>query len=88
MNPARLAYQPVATLAGALAGMAAGAVVDRAWRAMSGADDVPRAMDEQRHWGEILAAAALQGAVFAVVRALVQRASATGVRRFTGQWPG
>lgn len=34
MNPARLAYQPVATLAGALAGMAAGAVVDRAWRAM------------------------------------------------------
>jgi hypothetical protein len=35
----------------------------------------------------VLAAAALQGAIFAVVRAAVDRGGATGVRRLTGHWP-
>jgi hypothetical protein len=54
---------------------------------MSGADDAPRATDAERGWAEILAAAALQGAIFALVRAAVERAGATGVRRVTGYWP-
>jgi len=29
----------------------------------------------------------MQGAIFAVVRAAVDRAGATGVRRLTGKWP-
>jgi hypothetical protein len=29
----------------------------------------------------------LQGAIFAVVKALVDRGGATGVRKMTGQWP-
>jgi hypothetical protein len=44
-------------------------------------------LDEHRGWGEILTAAALQGAVFAAVRAAVDRGSAQGVRRLTGHWP-
>ena len=38
--------------------------------------------------GEILAAAALQGAIFAIVKALVDRSGAEGFRRLTGVWPG
>jgi hypothetical protein len=51
-------------------------------------DDAPNATDEDRRWAEILVAAALQGAIFAVVKAAVDRAGAAGVRRATGQWPG
>ena len=57
------------------------------WRLASGEDDTPDALEEERGWGEILAAAALQGAVFAIVRAAVDRGSAQGVRRLTGHWP-
>ena len=53
----------------------------------SGDDDAPNATDEDRGWGEILAAAALQGAIFAVVKAMVDRGGATGVKRLTGNWP-
>ncbi len=38
-------------------------------------------------WGEVLTAAALQGAIFAVVKAAVDRGGAAGVRRLTGEWP-
>lgn len=87
MNSARLAQKPVSLLLGAVAGAAAGALFRRGWQLVSGAEDVPRATDEQGHWGQILIAAALQGAVFAAVKAAVDRASATGMRRFTGHWP-
>jgi predicted metal-dependent enzyme (double-stranded beta helix superfamily) len=83
----KLLYRPVGLLAGGLAGVVAGAVVKRVWRLAAGEEDTPDALDEQRGWGEIMAAALLQGAVFAVVRAAVDRASAQGVRRLTGRWP-
>lgn len=88
MNAARLAYRPAATLLGAVAAARVGAALDRAWRRASAGGSVPRATDEDRRLGEILTAAALQGAVFAVVRSMVERASATGVRKVTGRWPG
>lgn len=88
MNVAKIAQQPVRLALGAVAGLVAGAVVDRVWRSVSGADHVPQADEEDRGWGEILTAAALHGAVFAVVKAAVDRATATGARRLTGQWPG
>ena len=83
----KLVYKPVGLLAGAAAGLIAGVVVKQLWRVASGEHDTPDALDEQRGWGEVLAAAALQGVVFAVVRAVVDRASAQGVRRLTGHWP-
>jgi len=83
----KLLFRPVGLLAGAAAGLVAGAVVKQVWKLAAGDDEAPRALDEQRGWGEILVAAALQGAVFAIVRAALDRGSAQGVRRLTGRWP-
>ena len=83
----KLVYKPVGFVLGAVAGMAAGFVVKRVWRAVANSDELPEATDEESGWGEILAAAALQGAVFAIVRAAVDRGGAAGVRRLTGRWP-
>ena len=85
MTGAKLAYKPFGLLLGAAAGMVAGAVFNRAWRALSGSEDVPRATDD-RGWGRDHQAAA-QGAVFAVVKAAADRAGAQGMRRMTGRWP-
>ncbi|MFF5078890.1 DUF4235 domain-containing protein [Actinoplanes sp. NPDC000266] len=83
----KLAYKPVGILLGIGAGAVAGFVFKEVWKVASGDDDAPNATDEDRGWGEILAAAALQGAIFALVKAAVDRGGAAGVRKLTGQWP-
>jgi len=83
----KLVYKPVGLLAGALAGVAAGLLFKQVWRLIADEPDAPKATDEERGWTEILIAAALQGAIFAVVKAAIDRGGAQGVRAFTGQWP-
>jgi len=83
----KLAYKPVGLLLGAGAGLVAGIVFKQVWKHIGGDDDTPNATDEDRGWGEILAAAALQGAIFALTKAAVDRAGATALRRTTGHWP-
>jgi hypothetical protein len=84
----KLVYKPVGLVLGAAAGAMAGFVFKRVWRAVADEDDAPSATDERRTWTEVLAAAALQGLIFAVVKAAVDRGGATGFRRLTGTWPG
>lgn len=81
------AYKPVGVAAGAGAGLLAGMIVKQVWKLVAGRPDPPDARDRSYGWGEVLAAAALQGAVFAVVKAAVDRGGAEGVRRLTGRWP-
>jgi len=83
----RVAYRPVGVLLGIAAGTVAGAIFRQVWKVTAGDGEAPNAIDEDRGWGEVLAAAALQGAIFAVVRAAVDRGGAVGVRRMTGSWP-
>jgi hypothetical protein len=83
----KIAYKPVGILMGIAAGALAGAVFKQVWRVAAGDDDAPNATDEDRGWVEILAAAALQGAIFAVVKAAVDRGGAAGIRKVTGEWP-
>lgn len=83
----KIAYKPVGLLLGIAAGAIAGAVFKEVWKLTAGDDDAPDYSDEGRGWGEILAAAAIQGAIFSVVRAAVQRGGAVGVRKITGSWP-
>jgi predicted metal-dependent enzyme (double-stranded beta helix superfamily) len=88
VNVSQLVYRPVTVVLGIGAGMLAGTVFKQVWRLTAGDGEAPDAIDEDRGWGEILAAAALQGAIFAVVKAAVDRGGAAGVRRMTGRWPG
>jgi len=81
-------YKPVSILTSVLGGVLAGAIFKRIWKIAAGEDESPKATDAQRGWPEILAAAALQGAIFALVKAAVDRGAAVGTRKLTGLWPG
>jgi hypothetical protein len=83
----KIAYKPVGILLGIAAGSLAGFAFKEVWKIATGDDDAPNATDEDRGWGEILAAAAVQGAIFALVKAAVDRGGAASVRKLTGQWP-
>lgn len=84
----KLLYKPVSLAASVMGGVLAGALFRRIWKLAAGEDAAPKATEEGRSWTEILAAAALQGAVFAIVRAAVSRGAAEGTRKITGIWPG
>jgi hypothetical protein len=88
MKASKVAYKPVGLALGALSGMAAGALFKQAWKMIGDDQDAPDATDEDRGWREVLIAAALQGAIFAGVKAAVDRGGAAAARRLTGTWPG
>jgi hypothetical protein len=83
----KLLFKPVSVAAGVVGGVIAGAIFKQVWKRLSDDDDTPNATDEDRGWGEILAAAALQGAIFALVKAAIDRGSAQGVKKLSGSWP-
>ena len=88
MNAAKIAYKPVGLVLGTAGGMIAGMAFKQVWKVIEGEGDAPDAMDEDRRWKEILLAAAVQGAIFAVVKAAIERSGAVTARRLTGSWPG
>ena len=83
----KLLYKPVDLIAGMVGGLLAGLIFKRVWK-LIGRGDAPKPTDERRGWGEILLAATLQGGIFALVKAAVDRGAAEGTRRLTGIWPG
>jgi Protein of unknown function (DUF4235) len=71
-----------------LGAAAAGAVFKQVWKRISDEQEAPKALESEYGWREVLPAAALQGAVFALVKAAMQRGGAKGFERLTGVWPG
>lgn len=80
-------YKPFSIAFSVGGGLVAGAVFKQVWKRLAGEDDAPHPTSRDYGWGEVLAAAALQGAIFAVVRAAIDRGGAEGVRKLTGSWP-
>ena len=88
VSAAKLAYRPVGILASVAAGAIASAVFKQIWKRVSDEDDAPDAMQSEYSLGQIVLAAMLQGAIFAAVKALIDRGGARGFQRLTGSWPG
>ena len=84
----KIIYKLVGLLVSILGGILAGAIFKRIWKAAAREDEAPKATDAQHGWREVLVAATLQGAIFALVKAAMDRAAAEGTRKLTGVWPG
>lgn len=82
-----LVYQPVGFAFGWAGGALAGMAFRKIWKVVRHEDDAPDALDRNRGWGEVLLAAAIQGAIFAAVRSAADRAGAKAIERSTGVWP-
>jgi hypothetical protein len=85
---ASLTYRPVGLLASVAAGAVASAIFKQIWRRVADEDDAPDALQSEYSLPKILLAAAIQGAIFAAVKALIDRAGARGYEKLTGNWPG
>jgi len=81
---AKIAYKPIGLIISVLGGVLASVVFGQLWKRISGEDEAPDATSDDYGTREVLAAAALQGAVFGVVKAAVDRAGMKGVRKLVG----
>lgn len=85
---AKILYRPFGVVSGVAGGVLASAIFKQVWRRVQDEDDAPDALQGEYPWGEMLVAAAIQGAIFAVVKAATDRAGARVFERWTGEWPG
>ncbi|SHN48033.1 DUF4235 domain-containing protein [Cryptosporangium aurantiacum] len=88
MKGSALAYRPIGLAGGMAGGLLAGIIFKQVWKKVSGEDDAPGATQSEYSWSEVLLAAALQGAIYAVVKAAIDRAGAQAWAKSTGSWPG
>ena len=84
----KLLYKPLSIGVSVASGVLAGIAFKQVWKLIAGEEDAPTATQSEYSWSEVLLAAALNGAIFGLVKAAVDRASAEGIRKVTGVWPG
>lgn len=84
----KVTYKALSIATSVAGGLLAGAVFNQIWQRVSDTDqEPPDPKDLQRSAREALTAAALQGLVFGVVRAAVDRAGARGYQAVTHENP-
>jgi hypothetical protein len=85
---AKAIYAPFGILSGVLGGLIASTIFKQIWKQISDEPDPPKARQSEYGWKELLPAAALQGAIFTLVKTVVDRGGAKGFEKVTGVWPG
>lgn len=87
---AKILYRPVGLASGILSGALSGVLFKQLWKVASPSrsKDTPKALESEFPLREILIAAALQGALYATVKALVDRGGARAFEKTFGEWPG
>lgn len=87
---AAILYRPVGITSSIIAGVIAGQIFQQVWKRLDpdSSEDPPKPLESEYRLRKIIAAAAVQGAIFTVVRALINRGGAKVFERWTGEWPG
>ena len=76
-------YKPLALAASVGGGLLASAVFNQVWKRVGASEKKPEPQDLSQSTRQVLVAAALQGLIFGVVKAGVDRAAATSFRKVT-----
>ena len=84
----KLLYRPLGMAVSVLGGVLAGKAFGQIWKLISGEKEAPSPTQQDRTWSEVLLAATVQGAIFGLVKAAIDRGGATGYDKLTGEWPG
>lgn len=87
---AKILYRPFGLVSSMVGGLIASQVFKQVYKRVSKGHkpDAPGPLQSEYRMREVLVAAAIQGLIFSVVKAGIDRAGARTFQRFTGEWPG
>ena len=87
---AKLLYRPVGLVSSMLGGLVAGQIFKQVYKRVAPGDrkDAPGPLQSEYGLRELLLASLIQGAIYATVKALIDRGGARAFQRVTGDWPG
>lgn len=83
----KVLFAPVGIIAGLIAGFAAQKGFERLW-AVFDEEKPPEAEDRVVSYPKLVVALLLEGAIFRLVKGLVDRSARGAFAGFTGKWPG
>jgi hypothetical protein len=84
---AKLLFMPFSIATGLLAGLISKKVFELVWGRID-AQDPPQPKNRGANFGKLALSLALEGALFRVVKGLVDNGSRRGFASVTGAWPG
>jgi hypothetical protein len=83
----KVLYKPWSVVFGVLGGILASKLFTKLWAVLGNEQDT-EPTERQASWKTVIPAAALEGAIYAGVKAAAQRGSAQAFAASTGVWPG
>jgi hypothetical protein len=83
----KLAFIPISVGGGLVAGAIGKKLFDVAWGLIDD-EEPPEPEHREVTWPKMMAALALQGAIFRVAKGIADHGSRIGYERATGVWPG
>jgi hypothetical protein len=84
---AKLLFLPLSIGTGLLAGLIGKKAFELLWGKIDG-QEPPKPEDREAHIGRLTLALFVEGALFRVVKGLVDHGSRQGFAKLTGTWPG
>jgi Protein of unknown function (DUF4235) len=83
----KLLFTPLSIVLGLIAGLVGKKIFEQIWGLID-KDEPPDPKHRETTWVKLIAALALEGAIFRAVRGLVDHAARRGFARTMGAWPG
>jgi hypothetical protein len=83
----KIVFTPISIGAGLAAAFVGKLAFDRIW-ALIDEEEPPEPEHRDVNWVKLIAAMALQGAIFRAVRGIAEHGARVGYARYTGAWPG
>jgi hypothetical protein len=83
----KLLFIPFSVIAGLVAGFLGKKIFEQAWSLVDD-EDPPESEHREATWGKVIAAAALEGAIFRATKMAADRGARTAFANVTGSWPG
>jgi hypothetical protein len=83
----KLVFAPISIVVGLLAGVVGKKIFEQLWGLVD-EEEPPRPEHREFSWPKLIAALVFEGAIFRLVKGLVDHGTRTTFAKATGSWPG
>jgi Protein of unknown function (DUF4235) len=83
----KFVFAPISIVLGLVAGMIGSKIFERLWGLID-EEEPPKPEHREFSWPKLVAALVIEGAIFRLVKGLVDHGSRISFAKLTGAWPG